>query len=291
MFIGIKIKRLAVLSAVLLFLAAAGIIISAAAVKTQRTGSAGAERMLPIIMYHSVCVNPRVAGSPYVITPDKFREDMKYLCEKGYTSVFISEVADFVNSNGDLPEKPVVISFDDGFYNVLSEALPILCEYGMKATVNIVGSYTQKYSEAPDANPEYAYLSWTEIKQLCDSGRIEIGNHSYNMHSNSYRQGCKIMPGETTEHYAAALKEDILRLQGELEKNSGVQAQIFAYPFGAVCGEAQKIIKELGFTAALGCNEHINRLVKNPETLYSLGRINRSSAYSTQRFMEKYGIK
>lgn len=86
-----------------------------------------------------------------------------------------------------------MITFDDGYETGLYYVLPLLKKYGMKAVINVVGSYTDEYSRINEEGKHlsYAYLTWNEIKTLSDSGYVEIGNHTYDMHSNNGdRNGC-----------------------------------------------------------------------------------------------------
>ena len=78
---------------------------------------------LPVIMYHSVHEG---APQDYVVTPSQLEDDLNWLAENGYSSVTAQELVDYTLGKGDLPEKPVLITFDDGFYNNLSLALPLL---------------------------------------------------------------------------------------------------------------------------------------------------------------------
>ena len=66
-----------------------------------------------------------------------------------------------------------MITFDDGFRNNLTDGLPLLEKYGMKATVAVVGCYSERFSDTPDPNPAYAHLSWDDITELTQSGRVE----------------------------------------------------------------------------------------------------------------------
>ena len=244
---------------------------------------------VPILMYHSVCVNDKVR-SAYYLSPEAFENDLKYLKDHGYTAVLISELADWAEGRGSLPEKPVALTFDDGYYNWVTEVLPLLERYGMKATFNVVGAYTEAETAAENRSPAYSYLTWEEIRALSDSGLAEIGSHTWEMHELGTRRGCKKMKGETAAHYAEALTGDLARLQEALQKNCGLCPTTFAYPYGEISREALPVLQKLGFRAALTCDERINRLPRDPAALFALGRINRDSRYSTEAFMQKYGL-
>ncbi len=242
---------------------------------------------LPIIMYHSLIDNPK-KSDVYVATPNALRNDLKYLKENGFEAVNVRDLIDFVNGQGTLPEKPVMITFDDGHYNTLYYALPILQEMDMKAVISIVGSYADEFSIKHDPNPNYGYLSWEEIRILKDSGYFEIQNHSYAMHSLNGRRGCQRKRGESETAYCSTFNSDVMKQQILLQEHCGVTATAFVYPFGLVCPEAQDCLLQMHFSASLTCVERVNYIqAGNPDCLFSLGRFNRSGKVSTKTFMNR----
>jgi len=244
--------------------------------------------VLPVIMYHSVLKDPKRTGR-YVVTPERLRSDLAYLKKEGYVAVTGGDLVAYVQG-ADLPEKPVMITFDDGHYNNLRYALPILETLDMKAVVSVVGAYTEEYSRHPDPNPNYAYLSYDDISALAASGRFEIGNHSFDMHRQSPRMGSDRKPGESQADYRAAFEADARRLQELLQEHCGFAPQIYAYPFGAVGEGTKQMLQELGFGCSLTCREKVNRIHRDPDSLFSLGRFNRPGDMTTEAFMEKLGL-
>lgn len=242
---------------------------------------------VPIIMYHSILKDPS-RSNKYTVTPTVLEEDLKYIKDKGYTTVTIADLISYVYDDKPLPEKPIVLTFDDGHYNNYGYLFPLLEKYDMKAVISIVGSYTDKFTETDEANLNYSYLRWKDIKELMDTGRIEFQNHTYNLHSNTGKRiGTKKIKGETDEHYKNVLEEDILKLQQEFKENTNYIPQCFTYPFGGISNASLDIIKELGFKASLSCEQGINKLTKNPNSLYLLKRYNRPSYISTYNFFQK----
>ncbi len=104
---------------------------------------------LPIIMYHSMLKDQSRQGQ-YVISPDTFESDLKYLKAHGYTSVTMQELIDYVKKGAPLPEKPIVLSFDDGYYNNYLYAYPLAKQYGFKIVIAPIGYYTDQYSKVDD---------------------------------------------------------------------------------------------------------------------------------------------
>lgn len=242
---------------------------------------------VPIIMYHSI-LKDTSRSNKYTVTPAVLEEDLKYIKDKGYTTVTIADLISYVYDDKPLPEKPIVLTFDDGHYNNYGYLFPLLEKYNMKAVISIVGSYTDKFTETDEANLNYSYLRWKDIKELMNTGRIEFQNHTYNLHSNTGKRiGTKKIKGETDEHYKNALEADILKLQQEFKENTNYIPQCFTYPFGGISNASLDIIKELGFKASLSCEQGINKLTKNPNSLYLLKRYNRPSYISTYNFFQK----
>ena len=187
----------------------------------------------------------------------------------------------------DLPEKPVMVTLDDGYLNNLTYILPILEELDIKAVISVVGSYTVTFSETPDPNPNYAHLSYEDINAITASGHVEIQNHSYNMHSQSPRFGSKRRQGENSQSYKAFFCGDCIKLQQLLKDKCGITPTAYTYPFGAITPDTTEYLKELGFKASLSCEEKCNYITRDPECLFLLGRYNRPSGISTREFMKK----
>lgn len=243
-----------------------------------------------IIMYHHLTVSAKSTGA-YTLLVKQFESDLKYLKDNGYESISMAQLIDFGYGKGELPEKPVMLTFDDGQESFLLYAFPLLKEYGMKAVVSIVGKYADEATERQDHNPAYAYLDWAGIKTLSDSGIVEIENHTYNLHQSTNKaKGCSIMKGESEEHYSQRLKEDIGVLQDRIETETGKRPSTFAYPFGYISKEARPILKEIGFSALLCCRSLPVEAKSDPEDtewLYRLGRYNRPNGITSKQFFEK----
>lgn len=268
---------------VIAYIAACAILISAIGIcKTLSPDSAAASAdksvTLPIIMYHSVVDNAEKRGK-FVITPEELETDLKYLVENGYETVFMSEVISYVESGTNLPEKPIVLTFDDGYYNNYCYLFPLLKKYNLKAVISIVGSFTDLYTQEADKNPEYAHLSWDNVNEMMDSGLVEFQNHSYNMHSTDKgRNGSKKKSGESAAEYKTALSDDLILLQNEFIEHTGYTPLVYTYPFGSVSEASFEIIKKLGFKASLSCENKTNYIKQgDKDGLYMLNRFIRTA--------------
>lgn len=255
------------------------------AMAVSRTPESAKTKKLPIIMYHSVLKDKNRSGK-YIVTPEEVESDFKYLKENGYTSVLSSDLISYT-AGGDLGEKIVMITFDDGYLNNVTNVLPLLEKYDLKAVISVVGSYTELYSENQDHNPNYSYFNYDDIKTLLDSGRVEIANHSYDLHKIDERVGCSIIKGEDKAEYKKMLKADLLKTQALLKNKVGYTPAVFTYPYGSCCESAKEVVEELGFKVSLGCAEKLNYISRDQKSLYDLGRFNRESNVSTKKFMAR----
>lgn len=239
-----------------------------------------------ILMYHSLLKDPARHGK-YVVSPDLFESDLKYLKELGYSFVGIQELIDFVYSGAPLPKKSVVITFDDGYYNNYLYAYPLLEKYDAKMVISVIGKYTDLY-DGEKPNAYYSHVTWDMINEMLASGRVEIGNHTYSMHTNGERRGSKKIKSETDEHYSKILTEDIGKLQAEMFEHTGTYPSVYTYPFGAISNASFGIIADMGFLASLSCAEKPSTVTRGkPESLRCLGRFLRPTKISSADFFEK----
>lgn len=264
-------------------------LVVAAAEKPFETVAASAEVRLPVIMYHHITEKPGLAGK-YTVLKSELESDFDYLKKEGYTSVLIEDLIRFVEGKGTLPEKPVLITFDDGFESFYAIAYPLLREKEMKAVLAVIGSAADRYSKIDDHNLKYSNLNWQEIEELSASGLVEIQNHTYDMHGNgnSGRKGLRRKSSESAESYRKALQEDLCKLQDLITQHTGKTPTAIVYPFGAFSPETKTIIRDIGFQASLICEERMNKLRQgDPSCLYGLGRYNRPSGISSEKFFAK----
>lgn len=269
-------------------LVSTGLSIVPRAVSTQSVKQVGAEQTisLPIIMYHSILKDPARAGE-YVISPDQLEADLQYLQKSGYQWILSQDLIDYVYNGGTLPEKPILITFDDGYYNNYYYAFPLLQKYGAKAILSPIAIESERYSETKDENPNYAHCSWQVLREMHESGLVEIANHSYNLHQYGNRQGAKITAGENSAAYRAQLTADTQKAETLLETNVGCSISAYTYPFGSFCPESEACLQEMGYRVTYITEDRVNLITKDPDCLYQLKRYKRPAGISTEEFMAK----
>lgn len=244
---------------------------------------------LPILMYHGITDDPAQVKE-YVISSAMLEEDLKWLKENGYTTVSIAQLADYTENGAKLPEKPILLTFDDGYCNNYTRAFPLLQKYNAKAVISVIGSESDISSSTMYRDCDHSNISWGEAAIMAGSGLIEIGSHTYDLHDNTGgRKGADKKAGESQEDYRKVLMQDLLKNQQKIKEATGQDALVFAWPLGAypLDGSANSILKELGFKASLTSYQIMNTIEKgNPDSLYGLKRFLRTPDFSLTKIME-----
>ena len=199
----------------------------------------------------------------------------------------MQDVIDYVKNGTPLPEKPIILSFDDGYYNNYAYAFPLAQQYDMKLVIAPIIAKTEEYSRANEENANYGHITWDNMKEMVDSGYVEIQNHTYNLHASNQQQvGIKKRKGESESDYQARITQDIQTAQNSITENMGTAPTTFVYPFGAFSDTTESYIRSMGFQATFVCESRTNILTQNPECLYGLGRYLRTNETDSAAFFQ-----
>ncbi|MCL1807978.1 MAG: polysaccharide deacetylase family protein [Oscillospiraceae bacterium] len=243
---------------------------------------------LPVIMYHSIQKNRAKLGK-YTISPDELEQDLKWLKDNGYHTVTTEQLIRFAEKGKELPDKPILLTFDDGHYDNVQYADPLLKKYGFNAVVFVVGEFIDKSEKEGQQNPNYSYSSRETLKKLADEGVWEIGSHSYHLHHHKKgREGVRRIRGEGDERYYAMLRDDFQKIHGLIEDVTGNPPNAFAYPLGAMSKEAEEVLKEMGIKITLSCILGVGEVkAGDPGSLYKMKRVLRPSGKPLSSFLRK----
>ena len=289
MFFSFKINKLflsvaiVALTVIMCMFAVSGKVIESEEADSQETETKTIS--LAVIMYHGL-IRDESLQNTYMISPDLFENDLKYLKDNGYNTIVIQDLLDYFEKGTPLPDNPVMLTFDDGYYNNYYYAYPLLQKYNSKAIISPIGYTADAEQGTGDKNPAYSQCDWNEYKEMVESGLVEIQNHTFNLHKNiNGRKGASIKSGENYEEYHSILVEDLEKFNQRMYEELGIKPTAFTYPFGAKSEETLKIIKEMGFKAALDCEEKLNE-ISTEEDLYEIHRFLRPNNMSTSDFFE-----
>ena len=201
----------------------------------------------PILEYHMVTENPRPDAKPYVVPPEDFAEQLDYLAEEGYTTITPQDYARARKGKQQLPEKPIILSFDDGYEDNWRVVLPMLEERGMKAVFYMVTNSIGKPG----------YLTWDNLFDMERRG-MEIGSHTAN-----HLPLTTLSPEKQREE---------LRLSKLMLEWKGMKTiYSFSYPNGSYNAGVVAMLAEEEYLTAVTGEAGLNTLETNP---YLLRRVN-----------------
>lgn len=240
--------------------------------------TAGSEESakVPILMYHHISEDPSLHNS-MIVSPAKFKQDMSALKEAGYNTVHLQNLIDYVYHDGQLPENPVVVTFDDGYLSNYQYAYPVLKELDMKAAIFMIGWSVGRETHRIEGAKFYPHFSWDQAREMHETGLIELQSHSFDMHEGKEAARYASLPKgqESTGEYAQAFKADLLYLEEEMERRIGNRIFAYSYPYGEYELQSAQMVKELDYSVTLTVDEGVNEIKRGePSSLYELKRIN-----------------
>jgi peptidoglycan/xylan/chitin deacetylase (PgdA/CDA1 family) len=219
-------------------------------------------KKVPILMYHSISDHATPKFKQFTVSPALFADHMAYLHQHAYTPITITQFVDALSQNNAissaLPERPVVLTFDDGFADFYTEALPVLKRYGFAATLYVATAFINDTSRWLRGAGESTrpMLTWDRLSEISASG-IECGAHSHHH------------PQLDTLPYSQAQYE-IVQSKRLLEQHLGRAVSSFAYPFGYHTAAVRRQVQEAGYTSACAVKHEMSWQTSDP---FALGRL------------------
>jgi len=215
-------------------------------------------KSIPVLYYHSIDYEK---GNELRIPKEKFREQMKYLKDTGYTTLTLNELYNFLAYNKPVPDKSVVITFDDGYKDNYENAFPILKEFGFRATVFMITS---------SINNDKNFLTSSQLKQM-DSYGIDIESHTVNHNK---------LDGLTCDKQIQTLKDS----KEFLEKLLNKKIKYIAYPYGKWNENAIKALKTEGYSMSFTT---VGGWANKDQGIYTLRRVYVSERYGMNEFKRR----
>ena len=244
---------------------------------------------IPILMYHHITVNENEINSS-TVSVEKFKQDMMYLKQNGYTTLHFQDVLDAKQQGKLLPEKSIIITFDDGYRSNYQYAYPILKELELKGTIFLIGWSMQRNTHKDGVTPIIPHLTWNEAREMYHSGVMDLQHHTYDLHNPIektfyYGKGVAPYTDESIEDYEMRFLQDIVLWKIKIEQKIGNHVFVFAYPYGEGYPLTEQILKENGFQFSLVTGQGINRLSQDN---FSLSRINVTEEDSLEELIESF---
>lgn len=178
---------------------------------------------VPILNYHKV----DILNHALSVSPREFEEQMEYLYQNGYHTITPDQLMAYLKSGKPLPDKPILITFDDGYLDNYTNAYPILKKYGFTGTIFIVTNFISK---------DERFMTWDQIKEMQQNGMI-FGSHTANH---------KSLTSLTKEQ----VLDELSQSRDEITRQLGKAPKYFAYPTGTYNGEIEDMVRKTGYKAA-----------------------------------------
>lgn len=228
---------------------------------------------VPILRYHHLTEEEEASGA--TVTAAAFAEQMQALDDAGYTPIDIWQMRDYVEHGGTLPEKPILITFDDGYESNYSLAYPILKEHNFKATIFAIGVSMGKDTYKDTGKEIIPHFSLEQAEEMTASGLITVASHGYDVHEvegldpEPVRPGALMREGESEEDYVEFLTRDAQKMQALL----GESANFFSYPASKRDDRCLVVLHQAGVFATVAGDAPRTTLIRGlPQCLFDMSR-------------------
>lgn len=197
--------------------------------ESEAEAGSGMSQIIPVLMYHGIA---DCNGSEYMLTASVFASQMEWLYEQGYQAIWFSDL-----DRGNVPEKSIILTFDDGHASYIDYALPLLDGYGFKSTMNVIGEFAGTF--IPDDSGNMPILSWDENRYIVKTGLVELGCHSDRLHHFLSRGVLGVSP--------EVLLADLQNFQKTIRQEVGVRPNVLAWPYGFYSEQTIEAAQKAGF--------------------------------------------
>jgi peptidoglycan/xylan/chitin deacetylase (PgdA/CDA1 family) len=210
---------------------------------------------IPVLMYHKVSTNLADEPDHTLIHLFRFEEQMKYLADNGYTTVDLYDLKEYMEGKLSLPDKSVVITFDDG-WKTIQNALPVLKKHKLKATFFIVLEYVE--------NAYPAFVTWPELSEIAANRDFEVGCHSS---THPWVPGNNLVSwieGKTPNRSRNDVLAEIAGAKKTMEERLQRPIVHYAWPSGWYNEELLAIARDSGFITTVTTDLGLNRPGMSP---------------------------
>lgn len=217
------------------------------------------DQPVPILMYHSISASSNPQFTRWAVTPELFEEHLAYLDESRYTPITVTDLVNARAGGGSsLPEKPVVLTFDDAYLDFYENAFPALQRHGFVGTLYVPTAYVGETSGWLRDESETArqMASWSQLAEV-SAGGIECGSHG---HAHLQMDAIPL----------ATADAEIKRSKALLEEHLGSSVFSFAYPHGWSTGAVRRLVRAAGYTSACAVKNMLSPATDDP---FALGRL------------------
>lgn len=213
---------------------------------------------IPILLYGQI---GETSHNEFWVTTDTFTRHMQGLKDRGFTTITPEELLAIRSGTMTAPEKPILLTFTNGYENVRTIVDPVLAQHGFKGTAMILPGRVGGDSswDTGDTGPDVPHLTWDELRTLRDSGRWSFGSHTMTHPRLT----------ELSDNQARAEIEDSRAL---IQQELGVPVLAFSYPFGDALPKYQQMAQQAGYSMAFGVRDKPGVTVSH-DNIWALPRL------------------
>lgn len=245
-------------------------------------------KTLTVIGYHEIVAHANAIIPDYAVSSQQFELHLDWLQQNGYHFITVDQLIKASEGRYQLPSKPVLLTVDDGYQSFYQYAYPILKARKIPVVLSVVGSWLEPKANSmvqfgDDQLARNKLLSWTELKTMQDSGLVEIGSHSYNLHRGvignpqgnsepaaiTREYDAKTKTYESDKAYAARIYKDLKKNNSVLKAHGLRSPRVMVWPYGRYNMQTINIAKKLGMPIAISLDDGPDHIKK------SLGQMNR----------------
>lgn len=227
------------------------------------------QERVPVLMYHSVRADPPAATAGLSVHPDAFATQLDTLADLGMTPVGFGALLAHWRFGEPLPDRPVVLTFDDGYADFHSEVLPRLVARRLTATLFVTTGWLADAGRERAGAPLDATLTWSQLAEV-ESAGIEVGGHS---HSHAALDAIG----------RPELRDELIRCRDLLEERLGRPERVFGYPFGYSDAGVRAAVRAAGWSGACAVANDLARPAQGP---YALARLTISRRTGSTAFRQ-----
>ena len=232
------------------------------------------ENQFITLCYHDVkpTISPGDGLQTSVITTSELISQFSWLSENGYTPISLDDVIEAQRINRRLPDKAVLLTFDDGYQNIYTQVYPLLKLFNYPAVIGLVGAWLEESGSVQYGEqqvPRDTFLSWPQIKEMQQSGFVEFASHSYDLHRGiqANPQGNQLPAAviraydntyEDGATYMQRIRKDLQTNIELIEKQTGVRPRATIWPYGEYNHLTLEIARQTGNVINFGLGEDTN---------------------------------
>jgi len=209
---------------------------------------------VPVIMYHDILPKKEVF---FDVTPDEFEQHLQLIQKNGVTPISLNQLVTHLKTGLPLPEKPILLTFDDGYGSHYKYVYPLLKKYNYPGVFSI---YTLNVGK----NTGRSHVTWNQLREMATDPLVTISAHSV-----THPQDVTALPDDK-------LRMEVVESKRIIENMLGIHIGYFTYPEGKYDARVEKFVQAAGYEAALTMNDLENRFAGQSKNLLAIERIGQS---------------